>query len=104
MNCIPTANDLSSGWMLLKKQQIKNPKWKVCPLAFAQRWMFPSLASHEALPKKFILQPNRQGPQAVPVYVRKNNDISFIRASSSPQTFLGLKNLPIWVRDREELS
>lgn len=61
MNCIPTAKDLSSGWMLLKHRTE----------IVLQRWMFPSLVSHEALrhlTPQIILQPNR-GPQAVPVYI-----------------------------------
>lgn len=97
MNCIPTANDLSSGWMLLKNKMESVPSG-IC----AKMDVFlPGIA--RSLTQKVTLQPNHQGPQAVPIYVSKN-DVSFIRARRLPQPFLGLRNLPNSVGDREELS
>lgn len=101
MNCIPTANDLSSGWMLLKNKMESEP----AGISAKMDVSFPGIArSLQHLTQKVILHPNHQGPQAVPVYISKNDEVSFIRAISFPQPFLGLKNLPNSVRDREELS
>lgn len=89
MNCMPTANDLSSGWMLLKNKMEQNALWQSL-----QDGCFPPW--HSTSPTHSSLNPASEDPREFPFTSPKLMRVHSLGLNTAHGLFLDEN--PAWPR------